>query len=263
MNMNTSNYNILVLTDFSEASTIALRNAAKLVKMVDGNIHAFYVHPIKPSAEEENQLSLKRRMRDSYRQISAKSKKNLSTIEEEEGVTINFSMDWGNVKTVIKKRVQETNPDLVILGRRKPSKLLSFMGDKVTQYVIDHCATSILISSSNQELHSFSNLSLGFYGETIEKSDFKIIDHLQESHRSVKYFGIRTKSPVAETKNSPEKSTNSFMFPQDSSNAIEALSSYVLRTNTQLFCIPKENNLKPQPVRELVKQLDIPILLYK
>ncbi|MEJ1221848.1 universal stress protein [Sediminicola sp. 1XM1-17] len=262
MNSTPTNYSILVFIDFSETSIIALKNAAKLVKSVNGNIQAHYVEPLRRTAEEENQLTFKRRLTQSLKQSNAKAQKIIAPIAEEEGVEINFTMDWGNIKDSILKKVKDTDPDLVILGRRK-AKMLDFIGDKLTQFVVDQLDTNVLISGSHHELHSFSDLYLGFYGETLEKSEFKIIDHLQESNRSIKYFGIRNKMPEHSTGQRDQENNSSFIFPQDGTNAIEALTSYVVRTNTQLFCIPKNNNLELQPVKEMVHRLDIPILLYK
>lgn len=262
MNTNTQSYNFLVLTDFSDASNIALLNAAKFVKLTNGHIHAYHVQTSVPMAVEQNQITLKGRLRENDRQTLSKANKIISAIEEREGIKIEFSMDHGNVKNCVSNKVKETNPDLVFLGRRK-SKFLDFIGDKVTQFVIDHCDTSVLISGSNHELHSFSDLSLGFFGETIEKSELKIVDHLNESTRSVKYFGIQSRVSAGETLDTVQKTPTSFIFTQEGLKAIEALTSYVARTNTELFCIPKNNNSKLQPIKEMVNRLDIPILLYK
>tara|TARA_R110002051_G_scaffold309037_3_gene381415 strand:- start:2689 stop:3477 length:789 start_codon:yes stop_codon:yes gene_type:complete len=262
MKTNSTSNNILVLTDFSEASNIALRNAAKMVKLINGNIYVYHAHNIELPSVEQNQLTFNGRLREINRQTFVKAKEIISSIEKEQGINIEFTMDHGNIKNCISKKVREINPDLVILGRRK-SKFLDFLGDKVTQFVIDHCDTSVLISGGNHELHSFSNLSLGFFGDTIEKSEFQIIEHLQESPRSIKYFGIRSRMPSAETTDAEQKTTTSYVFSQDGSKAIDALTSYVARTNTELFCIPKNNNTKLQPVKEMVNRLEIPILLYK
>jgi ABC-type enterochelin transport system substrate-binding protein len=113
-------------------------------------------------------------------------------------------MDLGNIQNCILDKVKEIQPNLIILGKRK-SKFLDFIGDKVTQFVIDNCDTSVLICSSNREVHYFSDLSLGFFGEAIEKSDFQIINHLNESTRSVRYFGIRSKMSSLETNAASEK----------------------------------------------------------
>lgn len=262
MNNTIPSNTILVLTDFSEASIIALRNAAKLVKLTNGNIHAYYVETVKPFAQEQNPLTLNGNLRDNHKKILAKAKRIIAAIEEEEGVAFSFTMDLGNIKNCILDQVKETQPDLIILGKRK-SKFLDFIGDKVTQFVIDNCDTSVLICSSNRELHSFSDLSVGFYGETIEKSDFQIIDHLKQSTRSVRYFGVRSKMASLENNNASPKNANSYIFPQGGIKGIEALTSYVVRTDTQLFCIPNNTNLQSPPIKEMVRRLDIPILLYK
>lgn len=262
MNTNNSNYNILVLTDFSEAATIALRNASKLAKLVNGKLQAYYVQPLQKFAEEENQLSLGRNLRESYTQTLVKGQKLMKTIAEDEGIETFFSTESGNVKNCILNKLKNTNPDLVIIGKRT-SNPLKLIGDRVTQFLIDECHTSILIGGKNKELHSFSDLSLGFYGKTIEKDSVKIIESLLQKPHSVKYFGIRSlmsKDIVDEVDTEKE---NTFMFPQQGMKAIEALTSYVVHAKTDLFCIPMQNSAGLQPVKEMVKRLNIPVLIYR
>ena len=262
MKKQTNKFNILVLTDFSESSEIAIRNAAKLAKLVNGQVRAYYVKSLKPFAEEENQIALSRRLRKHYMETHASVKEMMSAIQEEEGVRVNFSMDFGNVKNCVSSKVKSLQPDLLILGKRKPN-LLSFIGDKLTQHLIDSCDASILISSSDEVLHSFSDLSLGYYGETIAESNLNIINNLKETNHPVNYFGIRNQAIPAETQSEPQKKGRSFIFPQEGVKAIEALTSYVSRSNTQLFCIHNGEHLDPQPVKHMVNNLNVPILIYK
>lgn len=260
--MNTNNYNILVLTNFSEVATIALRNASKLAKLVNGKLQAHYVQPLQKFADEENQLSLGRNLRESDTQTLIKGQKLMKAIGEEEGVKISFSTESGNVKNCILNKLKNTNPNLVIIGKRT-SNPLKLIGDRITQFLIDECSSSILIGGSNKELHSFSDLSLGFYGKTIEKDSVKIIESLLHKPNSVKYFGIRdlmSKNQVGEV---DSENKNTFMFPQQGMKAIEALTSYVAHANTDLFCIPMQTNAELQPVKEIVKRLDIPVLMYR
>lgn len=257
-----TNFKILVLTDFSKSSRIALLNAAKFAKLVNGSVSAYHVRSLQALYEEENQVSLARRRRDELVETHAVAEEMLSRIAEDEGVDVHFSMDFGNVKNCVMNKVSTTYPDLLILGKRK-SKILNLLGDRLTQFVVENCNTSILISSSHSELHSFSDLSLGFYGETLEKSDLNIIDHLQETTRPIKYFGIRNQSIEVDTIDEPKKKDRSFIFSQEGDIAIEALTSYVSRTNTELFCIPKKDNSDPQSVMQMVNRIDVPILIYK
>ena len=252
---------ILVLTDFSEGATIALRNAAKLGKLINGKVHAYYVQPVK-GMKEENQLALSRKLRETYRETQAKAKKMINTIADEEGVNISFAMDYGNVKNRILNKIEATGPELVILGKRK-SRLLDLIGDRITESVIDNCDANIFISASDRELHSLSDLSLGFFGETEDKGKFKIMDHLRKTPRSIKYFGIRNNRETLESGDTIQKSGSTYMFPQEGTKAIDALTTYVARTKTDLFCIPKTNGPKPQPIKEMVGRLDIPVLVYR
>jgi len=262
MKKKTNKFNILVLTDFSESSGIAIRNAAKLAKLVNGQVRAYYVKSLKPFAEEENQIALSRRLRKHYMETHTSAKKMMSFIEEEEGVRVHFSMDFGNVKNCVSNKVQSLQPDLLILGKRKP-KLINFIGDKLTQHLIKRCEASILISSSSEVLHSLTDLSLGYYGETIAESNLNIIQHLQETKHPVNFFGIRNRALETEAQSEPQKKGRSFIFPQEGVKAIEALTSYVSRSNTQLFCIHNGEHLDSQPVKHMVNNLNVPILIYK
>ncbi len=89
------------------------------------------------------------------------------------------------------------------------------------------------------------------------------MDQLQETTGPVKFFGIQNQSTEVETIAEPKKKDRSFIFSQEGEKAIEALISYVSRTNTQLFCIPKKDNSNPQPVLQMVNNMDVPILIYR
>ena len=257
-----NNFSILVLTDFSESSRIALRNAAKFAKLVNGSVGAYHVRSLQALTEEENHISLSRRRCAQQMETHAVAEEMLSRIAEEEGVEVKFSMDFGNVKNCVMSKVNSAHPDLLILGKRK-SKVLNVLGDRLTRFVIKNCQTSVLVSSSQSELHSFSDLSLGFYGESVSKSYLNIIDQLQETTGPIKYFGIQNQSTEVDTIVEPKKKERSFIFSQEGEKAVEALISYVSRTNTQLFCIPKKDNSDPQPVMQMVNSMDVPILIYR
>ncbi|MET6990656.1 hypothetical protein [Sediminicola arcticus] len=74
MNNTIPSNTILVLTDFSKASIIALRNAAKLVKVTNSNIHTYYVETVKPFAQEQNPLTLNGNLRENHKETLAKAK---------------------------------------------------------------------------------------------------------------------------------------------------------------------------------------------
>ena len=246
-------YRILVLVDDSKASVTALRNAVNLSDTLGGTVSAFHVIPARELAEQENQLATLRFIQRKYRKVSSKIKDMVASVAEKEHTRIPIKIHYGNIKNQIASYVADTNPDILVVGNKK-NKKIGFLGDGITQFVIDTCKCNILVSTASHQFHSYTDVSLGIYGDSLEQEGFEVIHHIHEkSDKPARFFSI------GNTKDSKSTSTQdkvSYVFTEGA-NALEGLSNYVKRSNTQLFCI----SAKESPVKQIVKQLDIPVFI--
>ncbi|MFD0862056.1 universal stress protein [Sungkyunkwania multivorans] len=270
MNAQKNAYRLLVLTDLSEASERALRNAAQLAKVINGSVEALHVISIALVVDQENQVMAMRKLHKKYRKTKAMVREMVEKIAKTEDVSISTKIDYGNVKDIMLDYIKTAEPDIVVLGRRK-SKVVDFIGDGITSYIIDNCQSNILISGDTQQFHSFSELSLGVYGKEIAAEGFEIIDHLhQKTNQPMRFFSIGEKEEA--TKGTEQESNNaqdrvSYVFVKGA-NALEGLANYVKHSDTRLFCIPRLSKSKSiwrkkeaVNVNTMVRLLDIPVLI--
>ncbi len=275
--MNTKNsnpkYRLLVLMDLSKASEIALKNAVQLAKVIEGSVEAFHVKAPTDVVKYENQFSAMRAIHEDYGNTKSRLRQIIRKIEKENGIPIAYQIAYGNIKKAIKEHISKVQPEIVLLGKRK-SKLVNFLGSGVTKFVLKQCSTNILISGEDHKFHSYTDISLGVYGEILQQKGFEIINdlNLQGTNR-IRFFKIRDQKDSqksAETQQN-EQETLSYVF-SEGSNALDGLASYISRTNTQLFCIPRKSNKKrllfqfngvETPLKQVIQKLDIPVLILR
>ncbi|MEM7380990.1 MAG: hypothetical protein AAF361_07310, partial [Bacteroidota bacterium] len=194
--------------------------------------------------------------------------KDIRELQDSEGVRISFKIAFGNVKREIRSHIKKTNPDIAVLGKRKP-KFVGFLGDGITDFVLNKCSTNVLITDEDQKFHSYRDLSLGIFGDAIENQGLEILNDLsKDGNKPIKLFSVG--EGVNTVVSNKEKRTISYVFPEGS-YALDGLASYVLKTKTQLLCIPRAKGndqngrqLKfniDAPLRRMVQKVDIPVLI--
>ncbi|MFK7831854.1 MAG: universal stress protein [Winogradskyella sp.] len=140
-------YKILVLSDLKEPTKNALKNAVQLAKTIDANVEFFHVKKPTDIVSTDSQLSAMRSINKEYVITEKKIEKLVAPIIEGEAIAIDTSFVFGNVKNEIKNHINNVQPDVIILGSRKP-KVLSFIGDKITEFVSKyHKKTTIIVST--------------------------------------------------------------------------------------------------------------------
>ncbi len=261
-------YHILVLTDLSNAPETAIRNAAQLAKAVNGSVETFHVKSPAKLVTQINQFAAERAIHEDYYKTKSNLKQIVNKIEKEEGIRIRYEVAYGNVKTEIKQKLDQVQPEIVLLGKRK-AKLIDFLRRGVTKFLLDECDANILITGEDHKLHSYTDISLGVFGQSLQKEGIEIINDLKEQNNNpIRYFSIRSKKNAEEATSRNDQEMISYVF-SEGSNALDGLASYVSKTNTQLLCIPRnfDGNSKVSklkrvriPVR-VVDKLDIPVLI--
>ncbi len=126
-----NNYKILVLSDLKSSSKSTINSAVSLAKMIGGTVDLFHVKTPSEVVLRENQLSAIRSINEQHHKIRNKINELITPITEENEIPINYKFEIGNVKNEIGKYIKETQPDIIVLGKRKP-KQLNFIGDSIT-----------------------------------------------------------------------------------------------------------------------------------
>lgn len=263
-------YQFLVLSDLTSSSETTLLNAVHLAKAVGGEIQVFHVKSPTDVVTRANQLSAMREIHQKYNKTKARLEGMIQKIENQEQVSIGHHIAYGNVKNAIKERINIVKPDVIVLGKRK-AKWLNLPGESITNFVLNNSKASLLIAGEDEKFHSYADISLGVLGENFRQEGLEIIKDLKRKNaKPIRLFSLGSDQKAGDGERkpeTPEEKTISYVF-SEGSNALNSMASYVLKTNTQLFCIPAEgssskvamSNLGSQ-VRKMVQRLDIPVLV--
>src|SRR5690606_36439699 len=153
-------YKILVLSDLKGTTDNTLKSTVSLAKMINGSIHLFHVKKPTQIVERDNQLSAKRSINEKYTATDNKIQNIISPISKEFGIDINYNFAFWNLKNEISKYIQELQPDVIVLGKRKPKKL-KLLGDKIADFILKEHKGVILIAGNENHMEPNQQVSLG------------------------------------------------------------------------------------------------------
>lgn len=153
--MGNSKYKILVLSDLKETTNGSLKKAVKLSKTIGADIALFCVKKPTDIVATDSQLSAMRSINKEYIETERKMKNIIAPIIEKENVNIETSFVFGNIKNEIEIQINSCKPDIIVLGHRK-RKVLSFVGDKITDFVLKSHQGTVVISSDESD-YNFEN----------------------------------------------------------------------------------------------------------
>ena len=262
--MNTPKYKLLVLTDLSEAGNIALENAVNLSKIINGSIDVFHV--LRPSdiTEYENQYSAMRSIDEERVSKKVKLKSLIREISKKTAVKINSKSVLGNLKEETMERIEATKPDIIVVGKRSP-KLVNFLGDGFTKFILDKFEGSVLISGKKKALSAEEAMSLGMFNTTVEELSLELTKDLRKHTKTpIKQFHVRT-----ETEQAREKMENVITYEFDKgSNTMTTIAKYVAKNNIGLLCINPHEKKSPKRfgnlqsnLKEAIQKINVPILI--
>lgn len=257
-------YDIVALVDLTKTSQRALHQAVELAKTLNGRVEAFHVKAPTEAAKYDNQLSAMRSIHEDNRDSKNKLKEIVEQLSATEDFPISFKTGYGNVKSTLKDYVNRKQPDILVLGRRKP-RPLSLLGDGVTDFVLNECPSHVLITGEKYEVPSFKEVQLGIFGYSSQIQEVDIIRDLRKNNNHpMRMFGIKTDEKEEAMENQTDSGeVISYVFSKGA-NAWDGITSYVSRTDTQLFCIPrhsKDKSIKPSTTKRLLQKLEVPILI--
>lgn len=237
--MKNNNCKILVLSDLNEGTSKTLTSSVSLAKIVKADINFFYVKKPTEVVEKESQLAAKRAINKAYIVTDKKIKSLVDPISEAYDIAIKHSFSFGNVKNEIEKCIEETKPDIIVLGKRK-SKMINFIGDNITQFVLKKYKGTIMIADAENELVPNKELSLGVFNNA--KSSNFIENIVNATQKPLKSFNIVEKTKgVQEESLFLDKKTIAYAF-ENGDNVIKNISNYLSINKINLLFVNREKS---------------------
>ena len=249
----------LILSDLNASTSKIIKSSISLAKIVDAEIDFFYVKKPTEVVEKESQLSAMRTINKEYFEIDKKIKNLLNPISKEYNIKINHSFSIGNIKNEIEKYIDNNKPDVIVLGKRRP-KIINFMGDYITPFILKKHKGIIVIADDKNTLEPNKELSLGFFNDTKANNAFtnKIIDFSDKNLRSYK---------IAENSSSEKKETFlnnkkiiEYVF-EKGDDAIKNISNYLSKSNVNLLFVDrKKEDIKPN-IKDVINTINCTLIL--
>ena len=233
-------YNYLVLTDFSEASYSALKYSISLAKLIKGNIHVCHIANPSNIVQNDNQVA-------AIRDITTETKK----IEKKIGAIVEMIMaeginaipycSIGNIIYEFEELVSQLKPDVVILGKKAENPRLS---GKITSYLINEYLGSLLIVKEDDVFQNSTKISVACNNNTFDLYDPKLIFSLNNQTKlPLRFLNIKQKNDSFEKITVPQTwRESSFEVDQNiqleqHTTIVDSLVQDIANNDTELLCI--------------------------
>lgn len=268
MATNTFANKILVLGDLKESTESILKSSIHLAQMTEGEVNFFHVQRPTDVIKSDNQMaaiqSIGKNYNDTDKNIMALTKK----LSESTGVSIRSQFVFGNVKDEIQRHIQEYNPDIIVVGKRK-AKFLSILGDQITDHVLKIHDGPVLIIDQNNGIISDQTLAIGTLNDLNNALDSQI-GHSLLNNMSKPLVSIKIAADVTgtvEQRTTPNtRKTVEYVF-QKNDNTLSSLSSYLQKNKINLFCMDRDNstnqNVVNPKLNDLINKLNVSLLITK
>lgn len=266
--MKSKKYKILVLSNLNDSTDIILKSTISLAKIINGDIHFFYVKQPTEVVQRENQLSAKRTINREQVVTDKKIQKLTQPFLEQYDVNLGYSFAFGNVKEEIANIINDYKPDIVVLGKRK-AKSVTLFGDSITQFVLKKHNGAIMIAAEENAIEPNKNISLGLLNGIEETFNVEfandLLEHIQKPMKSFKVVKSTEKQKEAELPRN--KKTIEYVF-EHKDGAIQNLSNYLSKSKVNLICIDRsQEQLKGKTdhimtdIKDAINKFNVSVLL--
>ncbi|MGB5419527.1 universal stress protein [Algibacter sp.] len=259
--MKKSKYKIVVLSDLKNSSDMALKSTISLVKTIGADIKFFHVKKPIDVVNRDSQLSTFRTINEQHN-LTKKCIENLiHPVSKAYGVTVDYSYAFGNVKNEIQDYLEEHQPDIVVLGKRKKGLL----GDNITKFVLKAHKGPILVVGKQNNIDSDKDLSIGVLNsEGINSNELLVSDLLSNSQKPLKAFKVINQGQAQGKTETITNNMVEYVFERND-NTVSNLSKYLLKSNVNLLYLSRESRgkdgLKKSDIKDVINKLDVSILL--
>lgn len=266
--MKKAKYKIVLLSDMKGDIPAKLKSAASLAKMINGEIMLFHVQNPAKIVKKENQLSAMRTINNEYTITNKKIQNLLKSFSKDYGVNINYSFALGNIKTEIGDYIKKQEPDIVVLGKKK-SQSMQFIGDKITQFVLQQYKGPILITVDENALDSEEALSFGSLNDWESTRNLGFVEDLMKhTNKPLKSFKIVKNSDLLrEPVDKKDEKVIEYVFEQND-NTIEKIPNYLAKNKINLLFVKRgrkgqsqRTNLTSSDFNSIINKLNVPVMI--
>jgi len=231
---------ILVLSDIDSSTKGIVTNALNLAKIVAGEVTLFCVKKPTDIVENDSQLSAMRIINEKFLKTNNQIKSMIAVLSNDEKIKISHKISFGNLKDEISKQIKATKPDIIVLGKQK-SKIFSFLGDNIIDFVLKEFAGTVMITSDKITVKANAELSLGLLNETnnLPKNEYKKT-LVSFALKPLKSFQINNQTGLKNEENNPENIIE-YIF-EKGDNVLKNIDNYLVKNKIQLLFVPREKN---------------------
>ncbi|SNQ42869.1 universal stress protein [Cellulophaga lytica] len=249
-------YKILVLSDLKKTTVSTVKSTVNLAKMINGDVSFFHVKKASDVVVRDNQLSAMRAINEQYNSTDRIISAIIKPISKVQNIKIKYSFSFGNVKNEIAKQIEEQQPDIIVLGKRKP-KMINVIGDHITDFVLKNYKGVIMIAANDGAVKPIDTLALGVLNKNEEPLSLKFTqDLIKHSQQPLTSFSVVEKgSNLTDMQNS--KNAVTYVFEQGD-NAIQNIANYLTKSNINLLCV----NRATRGINSVIDKTNVSLLLY-
>lgn len=265
--MKTRKYKITVLSDLKDTALESLNSTISLAKMIDAEIEVFHVKKPTDIVTSDSQLSAFRIINEQHTVTKKKLDNLISSVSVTNGLNINYSYTFGNVKNEIEDYITTNKPDIIVLGKRK-SKSIKLTGDSLTDFIIKTYKGVILITGNESILELNQELSLGVLNSKslTFNSEFgqDLLNHSQKPLKAFRF--VKQDNPSKKNETQSNTKTVEFVF-EHNDYTVKNLSNYLLKNDVNILYLDRENydnnteGLKQSDIKSVINNLNISIIL--
>lgn len=144
--MNRNKRKILILSDLNETSKEVIQYAITIAKEFNGALELLCVKKPSNIVTEDNPLSAVRNLNNEFIKTEQKAKKIIRSITKNDFFAVKNTILFGNVRNEINIYIKDSNPDLIILGKRQ-KRFFNFNSDNLTEFVKNKYTNKVCISN--------------------------------------------------------------------------------------------------------------------
>jgi len=233
-------YDFLVLTDFSDTSLIALKYAISLAKLIKSTIHVCHIANPSKIVQNDNQAAAIRDITTETKKIEKK----IGAIVEmiiAEGINAIPYCSIGNIIYEFEELASQLKPDVVILGKKAENPKLS---GKITSYLMNEYLGSLLIVREDIVFQNSTKISVACNNNTFDLYDPKLIFSLNNQTKlPLKLLNFKQKNDSNEKITVPQTwRESSYEIDQNiqleqHTTIVDSLLQHITNNDTELLCI--------------------------
>lgn len=266
--MKSKTYKILALSNLNDSTETILKSTISLAKIINGEIHLFYVKQPTELIQMENQLSAKRTINREQIVTDKKIQNIVQPFIDQYEVKIGYSFAFGNIKEEIENVINEYKPDIVVLGKRKP-KSMALFGDSIIQFVLKKHNGYIMITADENPIEPNKHISLGFLNGLEEAFNLEFAnDLLEHIQKPMKAFKLVKNTKVDNQEKLPRNEKIVEYVFEHRDGALQNVSNYLSKSKVNLLCVDRtqeqskgKTNHVITDVKEAINEFNVSVLL--